>query len=163
MPASKADIEQVFPLLGHDGFEITSAEDVRYNCIAYACNDITRWWWPTNRHGTYWPATVPMEETVAAFEALFQTLGYRRCKSVRPQRTFERIAIFERAGIPTHAARQLQDGRWCSKLGRHEDIEHLLLHGLEQSQYGTVFIVMRRRRAGVKASLLTRLIEMLLG
>jgi hypothetical protein len=104
-----------------------------------------------------------MEETVVAFVALFQTLGYRRCKSIKAQRTFERIAIFERAGIPTHAARQLQDGRWCSKLGRHEDIEHVVLSGLEQSQYGTVSVVMRRRSAGVKASLLTRLIEMWLG
>ena len=37
---------------------------------------------------------------------------------------YEKIAIYALDGEPTHAARQLDTGRWTSKLGKHEDIEH---------------------------------------
>ncbi|MCI0637958.1 MAG: hypothetical protein L0Y72_23715 [Gemmataceae bacterium] len=39
--------------------------------------------------------------------------------------------------MPTHAARQLPTGRWSSKLGPSEDIEHDL-HALEGEIYGTI-------------------------
>jgi len=37
---------------------------------------------------------------------------------------FEKIAIYAAGGVPTHAAKQTSDGRWKSKLGGWEDIEH---------------------------------------
>ncbi len=46
-------------------------------------------------------------------------------------------------GVPEHAARQLANGRWTSKLGRAEDIEHQL-HDLEGEVYGTVALLMKR-------------------
>jgi hypothetical protein len=48
-------------------------------------------------------------------------------------------------GSPTHAARQLDNGRWTSKLGELEDIEHSL-RDLEGAAYGTVVQVMKRPR-----------------
>ena len=44
---------------------------------------------------------------------------------------------------PKHAARQLPSGRWTSKLGFLEDIEHAL-HDLEGTEYGAVVLVMKR-------------------
>ncbi|HEX4644075.1 MAG TPA: hypothetical protein VH598_00545, partial [Verrucomicrobiae bacterium] len=38
----------------------------------------------------------------------------------------------------THAAIQTEDGKWRSKLGDFEDIEHNLLSSLEGTWYGTV-------------------------
>ncbi len=46
-------------------------------------------------------------------------------------------------GLPTHAARQLASGRWTSKLGKAEDIEHDL-HDLEGDLYGIVVLLMKR-------------------
>ena len=46
-------------------------------------------------------------------------------------------------GTPLHAARQLPNGRWTSKLGELEDIEHVL-HDLEGAAYGSVVLVMKR-------------------
>jgi len=42
-----------------------------------------------------------------------------------------------------HAARQLPEGRWTSKLGELEDIEHAL-HDLTGTVYGSVVLVMKR-------------------
>jgi hypothetical protein len=41
-------------------------------------------------------------------------------------------------GVPLHAARQWPDGRWTSKLGAMEDIEHAL-QDLVGSEYGGSF------------------------
>jgi hypothetical protein len=45
--------------------------------------------------------------------------------------------------VPKHAARQLPSGRWTSKLGPMEDIEHAL-HDLTGMAYGSVVLVMKR-------------------
>jgi hypothetical protein len=56
-------------------------------------------------------------------------------------------ALFALAdGFPTHAAWQLGSGRWTSKLGELEDIEHAL-RDLEGTEYGAVALVMKRPRA----------------
>jgi hypothetical protein len=46
--------------------------------------------------------------------------------------------------MPTHAARQLPNGRWSSKLGKLEDIEHAL-DDICGSAYGSVVPVLKRR------------------
>jgi hypothetical protein len=46
-------------------------------------------------------------------------------------------------GSPTHAARMVRDGRWISKLGASEDIEHNL-SDLEGECYGRVVVCLER-------------------
>ena len=46
-------------------------------------------------------------------------------------------------GIPVHAARQLSTGKWTSKLGALEDIEHEL-DGLMGERYGKVGKILKR-------------------
>ena len=45
--------------------------------------------------------------------------------------------------MPTHAARQFPGGRWTSKLGPAEDIEHEL-EELAGPLYGEVVLILRR-------------------
>ena len=48
-----------------------------------------------------------------------------KCDGQDLETDFDKIAVFANdQGIPTHAARQLPSGRWSSKLGELEDIEH---------------------------------------
>ena len=105
------------------------------------------WWWPTGDPADeprFWPAGAPREETVSAFLAAFASLGYTPCDDAGVEPGFEKVALFVDArNAPTHAARQLADGRWTSKLGRSEDIEHEL-HALEGDVYGRVAVVLRR-------------------
>ena len=135
-----------FPRLSPTTFALTSPSTGLYNCIAWAADDTTRWWWPVHpRVGYYWPPEARRVLTVEAFVEAFQTLGYEVCDSDKPEPGWEKVAIFASNDVPTHAARQLETGRWTSKLGPEEDIQHTL-HGLQGGYYGDVVLVMKRRR-----------------
>jgi hypothetical protein len=139
-------LDTAFPNLHRGGYRVTSASSQRYNCIAWAAGDNANWWWPVADTRFFWPAGVAREETLAAFEAAFATLGFVRCDAEVREDGFEKVAIFADAtGFPTHAARQLESGRWTSKLGELEDIEHDL-RDLEGDIYGTAVIVLNRPR-----------------
>jgi hypothetical protein len=139
-------IERLFPALRRAGFEITSSRDQRYNCIAWAAGDVTRWWWPAESPFAYWPPGAAHEETVAGFIQAFAILGYEPAHSGDFEPQFEKVAIFASSdGIPTHMARQLRDGTWTSKLGALEDIQHRELTGLEGAEYGTAVVFLRRQ------------------
>jgi hypothetical protein len=76
--------------------------------------------------------------------AAFTSLGYTVCEGEEPESGYEKIALFaDGDGRPTHAARQLPNGRWSSKLGKAEDIEHGL-RDLEGTLYGEVVFLMKR-------------------
>jgi hypothetical protein len=139
-------LELVFPNLTRGGYRVTSGASQRYNCIAWAAGDNQNWWWPVSDTRFFWPAGVAREDSLAPFEAAFATLGFMRCDDETFENGNEKIAIFANAiGTPTHAARQLESGRWTSKLGEMEDIEHDL-RDLEGDIYGTAIILMKRPR-----------------
>jgi hypothetical protein len=81
---------------------------------------------------------------------MFRGLGFELSDNDKLERGYEKIAIYADAGgVPTHAARQLDSGKWTSKLGRLEDIEHDTLSSLQGPSppaYGEVRQVLRRRR-----------------
>jgi hypothetical protein len=137
--------EELFPGLAGGDYQVTSPPDSDYNCIAWAAGDPRNWWWPGQDVGKeYWPPGVPRDRTQDAFLAAFASLGYRVCEGESPEAGYEKIALFADVdGRPTHAARQLTSGRWSSKLGKAEDIEHGL-HGLEGTLYGNVVFIMKR-------------------
>ena len=141
--------EAVFPNLNRDEYRVTSAAAPDYNCIAWAAGDDTDWWWPDPDpdSNNYWPDTAPFEETLSSFRVLFGSLGYRECATAELEPGFEKVALFADAdGWPTHAARQLPNGNWSSKLGRWQDIEHQSLYALagSASPYGNVVLLLRR-------------------
>ena len=141
---SRAAITGTFPRLKRTVFLMTSVETTQYNCIAWAANDTSRWWWPTG-YG-YWPPGVRKAVDVDAFKAAYATLGYTECEDGSVEKRLEKIAIFANAsGAVTHAARQLPSGTWTSKLGDWEDISHTI-YGLEGSTYGSVACYMARPR-----------------
>jgi hypothetical protein len=137
-------LEATFPGLARGSYAITSPRTRRYNCIAWAAGDVSRWWWPGHPDDEYWPASLPREETLDAFREAFASLGYAACPGEEFEPGFEKVALFAAAtGEPTHAARQLPGGRWSSKLGTLEDIEHAL-HDLKGMEYGTVVLILKR-------------------
>lgn len=76
--------------------------------------------------------------------AAYGTLGYVVCEGEEHEVGFEKIALFAYAsGEPTHAARQLDESSWTSKVGRLQDIRHPL-RALEGDSYGRVVRVMKR-------------------
>jgi hypothetical protein len=138
-------LRAAFPGLRVSSFRVTSPADPAYNCIAWAGSSDADWWWPLGDAAkTYWPAESPREMTLDAFRKAFESLGYTECKTDSLEAAYEKVALFaDSAGRPTHAARQLATGRWTSKLGQSEDIEHEL-RALEGEVYGTVALLLKR-------------------
>ncbi|GCL37589.1 MULTISPECIES: hypothetical protein [Sphaerospermopsis] len=139
-------IERDFPNLVIHGYKLTSPDTTDYNCVAWAAEDDEKWWWPDAQNEEYWPPGVPREETLEAFQQAFKTIGYEICENDVLETGFQKIAIYANSNkIPTHIARQLPDGKWTSKLGQDEDIEHNNLQGLTGNPgYGEVAFLMKK-------------------
>jgi hypothetical protein len=136
----------VLPNLTADNYRITSDTSWQYNCIAWALGIADAWWWPVP--GRYWPPHVPREETLAAFLASFATRGFTPCVTADLELGLEKIALYALGAVPTHAARQLSNGAWTSKLGPSFDIEHADLRALAGGVYGEPVAYLCREIAG---------------
>lgn len=137
-------LEALFPRLRGTAYRITSPASDVYNFIAWAAGDTEHWWWPGDPARTYWPLGAPRQETLEAFREAFAILGYVVCEQADLEPGFGKIALFaDTDGTPTHAARQLPDGTWTSKLGLSEDIQHAL-EDLAGAVYGAVVQILKR-------------------
>ena len=137
-------IERLFPKLLSGGFRVTSDSSDKYNCFAWAGGNDHQWWEPSGEHD--WPEGVLRDYSLRAYTQLYSLLGFVPCNSVQLEDGYEKVAIFVLdADEPSHAARQLLDGRWTSKIGDMEDIEHAL-RDLEGDLYGTVALILSRPR-----------------
>ncbi len=135
--------ESLFPDLARSGYRITSPPDRKYNCIAWVAGITSAWWWPDPDGVDFWPCTVPCEPTVAAFAQALAIVGYQPCQDGSLEPGWEKVALYSSVEGPTHAARQLPNGRWTSKLGPDDDIEHSL-DALCGPAYGSVTQFLRR-------------------
>ena len=139
----RAWIDELFPGLAAAGYEVTSEPDDNYNCIAYAAGDLDNWW---SHAGNYrWP-NAARSPSVTSLIAVFAGLGYEICNDAAATAGFEKVALYARNGNWTHAAIQLPDGAWSSKLGPDEDIRHAIPESLAGETYGSVHCFMRRPR-----------------
>jgi hypothetical protein len=108
-------LDYLFPNLARSGFRITSPRDYHYNCIAWAAGNTIDWWWPgPDPDLEYWPANIAREVTLAAFQAVFATLGYIPSPIEQPEPNTEKIALYanaagspltQRGGFPTAVGR----------------------------------------------------------
>lgn len=145
MITSDLVIEQLFPLVKREGYLITSPKAIEYNCIAWAAGRTDIWIWPTPEY--FWPTDIPFNDKLSSFIKFYQSYGYSICKNDKLETGYEKIAIYVDLNTDnvTHAARQIYSGKWTSKLGRLEDIEHNTLDCLTESVYGEVAIIMKRK------------------
>jgi hypothetical protein len=134
--------ESKWPYLLSEGYDVTSVETWDYNCIAFVAGVQNQWWWPDTNGDGYWPIS-ERKETISCFIKAFESLGFEVCDDGL-EKGYEKIAIFALNGVPTHAAKQLPNGRWTSKLGSWEDIEHNTLKAVEEYVYGKVDTFMRK-------------------
>jgi hypothetical protein len=141
--------EPHFPQLGiyedHSPTTYPGGPHPRYNCWAFAAGENQKRWEPDPSNQYYWPPTAPREYSVPAFMAAYQTKGYEHCANGSLERSAEKIAIYAtQDGRVQHAARQLSDGRWISKLGDEEDIIHQTPESLSSTVYGNPVQFMKR-------------------
>ena len=119
-----------------------------YNCIAFVANIEDTKWWPIREDGFDWPVGFPLEETVENFIYTFQgALGYELCESNSLEDGYEKLALYVKDNEPTHMAKQLVTGRWISKLGKFEDIEHDFAETLNGRAYGEARYFLKKKRS----------------
>lgn len=145
---------QAFPKLSQDkDFKITSKDTPIYNCIAWAYNINDKWMWPnTGKYPFldgvhYWPSDKIIDCDISNFIEAFKLKGYELCENVNFESGYRKIALFVKHNTTecTHAARELSNGQWTSKLGRSNDIQHGTPDAIENNDYGEIFCFMKRK------------------
>ena len=134
----------VLPTTLIEPLEVTSVATGNYNCIAWALENTSLFYWTGPKEFFYWPDNLPREETIDSFVQLFSLHGFEICAHALKEKGFTKIALFAKDNIPTHAARQLPNGQWTSKLGSLEDVRHSL-SAISGGIYGSVVVVMKRK------------------
>ena len=144
-------VESAWPKLKTEGYQVKSKSTlftdktaVPYNCIAFAADVQDEWWEPDAQGNWAWPIA-KREFTLECYAEAYRSKGYEDCDNKDVEAGYEKIAIYTLNNIPTHAAKQLPDGRWKSKLGQREDIEHNTTEALENPQYGAAQKFMKRK------------------
>ncbi len=140
-------IDDQFPRLASEGYQLTSEPSLDYNCIAYAAGYTDRWWTHTDgpEDEYYWPEFATRTPFIHSLIEVFAGLGYEPCESPDQETGYAKVALYvDEQGQWTHAAVQLPDGSWSSKLGPDEDIRHQTPESLIGASYGAVHCIMRR-------------------
>jgi hypothetical protein len=134
-------LRDLFPKLTDENHELTSPKTIKYNCIAWAAQNTQRWWQP----GFFWPIESERDaHGIGELILAFKELGYEECENGELEQGFEKLALYGFGMMYTHAARQLLDGKWTSKLGQLEDITHDSPEVITGGDYGEVVQFMKR-------------------
>lgn len=140
-----------FPHLNSSNYRITSPKSGDYNCVAWAAGIDDQQIWPDGTEdiaGEFvWPDDVRSDESVDAFIAYFERIGYSLCDSPTLEEGFLKIAIFVKDDYPRHISRQLSTGKWTSKMGTEDvDIEHDDLDCISGPAYGVAAVFLKTNR-----------------
>src|SRR5262249_40151901 len=127
-----------FPRLREE-FEVLAAASPSYNCIGWSLGFNNSWVWPVEAGQTV---------SLYHFDALYRYYGFTRVNKLayRRQPDHDKVVLYaaRRANghiTPTHAARQMPDGSWTSKLGSLPLIRHLHPHDVAGPSYGSPWVM----------------------
>ena len=88
-------IDDSFPRLASEGYQITSEPNGEYNCIAYAAGETDRWW--AHLDGYYWPESANRSALVQSLIQVFNNRGRsnsRICGAIVMLRGYNETALF---------------------------------------------------------------------
>lgn len=146
MRFSQAD----FPNLNAGNHRETAKADGAYNCIAWAAGSTDAWWDPAQGVAGkkyYWPPNAPLDYKTTSLIVAFESVGFMLCADGSLESRVEKIVIYADGPEYTHAARQLDSGKWTSKMGDFERIEHDTPEDLVGPAFGKIAVYMKRQLA----------------
>lgn len=135
-----AAIEEHFPnLINEQNFEIKSLLTEDYNCIAWVQEIDDDWIQIVEPDGK-------LVFAAKRYLDYFKNLGYVETPNKELESGVSKIAIYIDTSTDRfkHVAKQMEDGRWKSKLGDWEDIEHDVAETLIGKSYGDKIIYLLR-------------------
>ena len=143
--AVRRKLEGKIGSLAQADYRVTSEESEVYNCFAWALGQTCYFLDPMPSPGKFWPKGISRGGTLNDFREIYAYAGYVPCATPDLEPGYEKVALYLDAdGDPMHAARQLANGKWTSKLGDFEDIEHATLDAVECDAYGVAKYFLRR-------------------
>lgn len=146
-------LKQFPKLIDDNGFKVTSKATPNYNCISWACVYTDRWIQPSyiGRPSldcvVWWPPDVVEGMGPECLIKLFEYHGYVECDSCFHETGYRKVALYynEMKNEWTHAARELKNGLWTSKLGSSIDMQHGTPESIECDSYGKIFCYMKKK------------------
>jgi hypothetical protein len=124
----------------------TSDETILYNCVAYVLGEYDKIYSSYEEEGI-WIDGLEKTHTPKNYADFFKKIkGFEICKNADFDDKYEKIAIYGLEDEFLHVAIQLQNGKWSSKIGEYEDIEHNSLKAVGGGRYGYPIIFMQRLR-----------------
>jgi hypothetical protein len=135
-----------YPNLHAGNHRDTGPPSKKYNCIAWAARIDNDWWDPAE--GRTWPGNAPrglLGCKVSSLVMVFESVGFILCKDGSLEQGVEKIAIYAIDEEWMHAARQLESGKWTSKMGADERIEHDTPEDLVGPWCGQIVTYMQRK------------------
>ena len=137
-----AQIKRHFPSLKKGkNFKFTSLGTDGYNCVAWA-SEITDDW--IQLYDRNWMPKIDAK----SYLDYFGKLGFKIVTETASEKGKLKIAVYiaNGNGRPEfkHVARQLLNGKWTSKLGDWEDIEHDTPEVLLGESYGDEIVIMEK-------------------
>jgi hypothetical protein len=115
---------------------------MEYNCISHTLNINNDISWPFDNNN-YWP--VSRDLTKESFDKFYEFHGFEKMNlldfSYEPK--YIKVALYTNKGIPTHAAIQVDEFFWESKIGELGIIKHDLFE-IEDNVYGEVTQIYRK-------------------
>lgn len=136
------DLTAAFPGLAGEDFKILEPPSRYFNCVAFAAGDTTRIW--DYNEGYYWPPWTTRDSRIESLMEVFAGLGYEPCDDGAAEDGYRKVALYEENGIAQHAALQVSNGRWQSKMGQGPVIEHLSPESISGRVYGAPTTFMRK-------------------
>lgn len=152
-PSSRVDkltihdkLKAICPSLTKDNYQETSRATSVYNCVGWVLGDETRWYEPTDSGQYFWLGNKSADYSLKSYTDMFTSQGFEVCEKSTPEDGFQKIALYVKEKEFSHVALQVPSGRWSSKLGAWEDIEHDTLEAISGPLYGEPRMFMSRKR-----------------
>ena len=79
-----------------------------------------------------------------SLQEAFAGEGYEQCEDGSIEPGYQKVALYEAHSAMQHAAVQMPDGRWRSKMGKGPVIEHRNPESLSSGIYGEPTVFMQR-------------------
>ena len=92
-----------------------------------------------------WPDQTA-ETDIRSFVEAFKRVGFEECENDMLEDGKQKVVLYCYPGTNecTHAARQLKNGMWTSKLGESNDIQHSTPYTIQGRIYGNVACILVR-------------------
>lgn len=134
----------LFPLLGNDQhYSLLSEATPVYNCIVWAMGYNDRWIDTYYSPGHWWPDGVSRDTKPQSLIGAFIAEGFEVTDNSHYEDGYDKVVLFQRNGMWTHASRIESDDTEYSKFGGLFDGVHSR-NVFTNSLYGDEFAYLRR-------------------